>query len=230
MKPSGFLILLTAALLSSNVAVAADDPVPARGRVIDVASAEEWMRDVRPHVIAFFDENVYGQYPPKPMQLSFDLVECGPAFSGAAERRQYVVRSADVCGEHAFDVLVYLPAGQEAVPAFIYPNFSGNHSLVDDPAVRVYDGYPYAGKQRVRGERSDRAPVGEIVRKGFAFVTFCYGAIYPDYTPSMRDAAPDPVFRLFGKSIGWHLKTGPHSITHEDWRWFMDYARTELAW
>lgn len=176
MKPSGFLILLTAALLSSNVAVAADDPVPARGRVIDVASAEEWMRDVRPHVIAFFDENVYGQYPPKPMQLSFDLVECGPAFSGAAERRQYVVRSADVCGEHAFDVLVYLPAGQEAVPAFIYPNFSGNHSLVDDPA------------------------------------------------------APDPVFRLFGKSIGWHLKTGPHSITHEDWRWFMDYARTELAW
>lgn len=43
-------------------------------------------------------------------------------------------------------------------------------------------------------------------------------------------AADDPVFRLFGKSIGWHLKTGPHSITHEDWRWFMDYARTELAW
>ena len=38
------------------------------------------------------------------------------------------------------------------------------------------------------------------------------------------------VFRLFGKSIGWHVKAGPHSITHEDWRAFMDYARTVLKW
>ena len=40
----------------------------------------------------------------------------------------------------------------------------------------------------------------------------------------------EPVFRLFGKSIGWHLKKGPHSITHEDWRFFMDYARNTLKW
>ena len=151
-------------------------------------------RDARcPSVIEFFDANVYGRLPPKPARLTFDLVERGAAFGGAAERRQYVVRSGDACGTHAFDVLVYLPKATMTVPAFVYPNFSGNHSLVDDPAVRLFDGYPYGNKRRERGARKDRAPVEEIVRRGFAFATFCYGAVYPDYTPSTRDAAPDSV-------------------------------------
>jgi hypothetical protein len=360
------------------------------GAVCRATSAEQWMRDVRPRVIEFFDENVYGRLPPKPAKLSFDLVERGPAFGGAAERRQYVVRSADACGSHSFDALVYLPRSERPVPAFVYPNYSGNHSLVDDPEVRVFDGYPHGNKRRERGSRKDRAPVEEVVRRGFAFVTFCYGAVYPDYTPSKRDAAPDsvwtifpperrpkeilahptwawgsmrvrdlletipeieqtkvaiagqsrmgknaietgahderfalvcancggtkslkflpnlryphwfseklkkyvandklgqtveelvaqaaktpdpqydqpefaaciapralvisaatgdrwsppaasrmllesaePVFKLFGKSIGWHLKEGPHSITHEDWWFFLDYARKDLKW
>lgn len=179
-----------------------------------VASAEEWTRDVRPRVIEFFDANVYGQLPPKPAKLSFDLVERGPAFGGAAERRQYVVRSADACGEHAFDVLVYLPAGKGTVPAFVYPNFSGNHSLVDDPAVRVFDGHPFAGKQRERGARMDRAPVEEVVRRGFAFATFCYGAIYPDYTPTTRDAAPDSVWNIFPKE-----RHPQEILAHPTWSW-----------
>ncbi len=360
------------------------------GTVRRAASAEEWMREVRPRVIEFFDANIYGRLPPRPTKLSFDLVERGSAFGGAAERRQYAVRSADACGSHSFEVLVYLPHSGNPAPAFVYPNFSGNHSLVDDPSVRIFDGYPYGNKRYERGARKDRAPVEEIVRRGFAFATFCYGAIYPDYTPSTRDAAPDsvwrmfpkdrwprevlahptwswgsmrvrdlletipeidqakvaiagqsrmgknsietgvhderfklvcancggtkslkflpnlvyphwfseglkpyvardrlgqpvevliaqaakfpdplfdqaefaaciapralvisaatddrssppaasrmlldradPIFRLFGKSIGWHLKEGPQSITHEDWRFFMDYARNELKW
>ena len=42
--------------------------------------------------------------------------------------------------------------------------------------------------------------------------------------------AAEPAFRRYGKSIAWHLKKGPHSITHEDWRFFMDYARNTLGW
>ncbi len=373
--------MIRTALLASFIAT---------GALASATTTEEWTRDLRSRVIAFFDENVYGQLPPKPENLSFDLVERGVAFGGVAERRQYVVRSKDACGSHAFDVLVYLPKLTGHVPTFVYPNFSGNHSLVSDTSVRIFDGYPYGNRIRGRGERQDRAPVEEIVRRGFAFATFCYGAIYPDYTPSKRDAAPDsvwrifpeqarpkemlahptwtwgsmrvrdlleklpeiaqakvaivgqsrmgknsietgvhdtrfalvcancggtkslkflpnlrypywfseklkkyaacdklgqpvedlvaqaakfpdppfdqsafaaciapralvvsaatedkssppeasrmfikeaePVFRLFGKSIGWHLKKGPHSITHEDWRFFMDYARNTLKW
>ena len=39
-----------------------------------------------------------------------------------------------------------------------------------------------------------------------------------------------PVFKLFGKSIGWRVKKGHHAITHDDWNWFTDYARKELKW
>ena len=165
-------------------------------------------------VIEFFDANVYGRLPPKPARLTFDLVERGAAFGGAAERRQYVVRSGDACGTHAFDVLVYLPKATSPVPAFVYPNFSGNHSLVDDPAVRLFDGYPYGNKRRERGARKDRAPVEEIVRRGFAFATFCYGAVYPDYTPSMRDAAPDSVWRIFPKE-----RHPQEILAHPTWAW-----------
>ena len=372
------------AFLSLGAGVTGKDVLPVG------VDAWGWMQKVRPRVLEFFDANVYGRLPPKPARLAFDLVERGEAFGGAAERRQYVVRSGDAAGAHAFDVLVYLPRAAKPVPAFVYPNFSGNHSLVADPAVRLFDGYPYGNKRRERGARQDRAPVEEIVRRGFAFATFCYGAVYPDYTPSKRDAAPDsvwtifpperrpkeilahptwawgsmrvrdlletvpeidqtkvaiagqsrmgknaietgahderfalvcancggtkslkflpnlryphwfseklkkyvandklgqtveelvaqaaktpdpqydqaefaaciapralvisaatgdrwsppaasrmllesaePVFKLFGKSIGWHLKEGPHSITHEDWRFFLDYARKDLKW
>jgi hypothetical protein len=371
--------------------VAYDPPVLRMPDGTRISSAQDWQRKARAQIIDFFDRNIYGHLPPKPAKLAFELLEKGEAFGGVAERRQYAVRSADACGEHVFDVLVYLPKGTSApLPAFVYPNFSGNHSLVDDPAVRLFNGHPYGGKVRSRGERKDRAPVEEIVKGGFAFVTFCYGAIYPDYAPSKRDAAPEsvwtifpkerwpeevlahptwswgsmrvrdlletlpeidqrkvaiagqsrmgknaietgvhderfslvcancggtkslkflpnlifphwfsrnlqkyvminktgqtlealkaaaakrpdppfdqsafigciapramvvstatedttsrpeasqellreaePVFALFGKKIGWHLKKGAHSITHEDWRWFMDYARRELKW
>ena len=175
-------------------------------------------------VIEFFDENVYGRLPPKPARLAFDLLECGPAFGGAAERRQYAVRSEDACGAHSFDVLVYLPKADGPAPAFVYPNFSGNHSLVDDPAVRLFDGYPYGNKRRERGARQDRAPVEEIVRRGFAFVTFCYGALYPDYTPSIRDAAPDSVWRIFPKAA--HPK---EILAHPTWAWGSMRARDLVA-
>ena len=141
--------MIRTALLASFVAT---------GALASATTAEEWTRDIRPRVIAFFDENVYGRLPPKPAKLSLDLVEHGAAFDGSAERRQYVVRSEDVCGSHAFDVLVYLPKRTGPVPAFVYPNFSGNHSLVSDPAVRIFDGYPYGNRIRGRGERQDRAP------------------------------------------------------------------------
>ena len=136
-------------------------------------------------------------------------------FGGAAERRQYVVRSGDACGTHAFDVLVCLPKGAAgAVPAFVYPNFSGNHTLVDDPAVRLFEGHPFGNRPRARGERKDRAPVEEIVRRGFAFATFCYGAIYPDYAPSDRDAAPDSVWTIFPKER-WPREV----LAHPTWSW-----------
>ena len=358
---------------------------------VSALDATKWLQDVRPHVLEFFADGVYGRLPPIPAKLAFELVEKGEAFDGLAYRRQYVVHAADTRGGIDFNVLVYLPMGREktSIPAFVYPNFCGNWTLVDDPQVLPYKGFQYpGGRQYGRGSRPDRVCLKEILRRGYAFATFCFNEVYPDDvkrdtaaesvwrifdpadlpeenlahpawtwgsmrvrdllerlpeiaqdkvaivgqsrmgknaintgvldprfaltcancggTKSLRHLpnlmypqwfskrltkyvqtnqtglsveelerraarfprppfdqsayiaciAPramvisqatgdtfsrpegsralldeaDPVFRLFGKTIGWHLKEGKHSITHEDWRWFMDYAEKQLGW
>ena len=126
---SAFLL----AVLGSFSAVAADEKKPSPGECVAtnsleaylgrnppkdvlaladgtrIKTAEEWTAKVRPAVLKFFDEGVYGMMPPKPAKIDFRLVEFGYSFDGAARRRQYVIHSEDANGTHEFTVLVYLP-------------------------------------------------------------------------------------------------------------------------
>ena len=369
------------------------------GPDLKALTKEKWSDEVRPQVLRFFEEEVYGAQPPKPAKLEFELAEYGYAFKGLARRRQYVVHAEDAKGKLDFNVLVYLPLEMilpkelrgkgGTIPVFVYPNFCGNWTLTDDPKVFEYTGYNYPDKRdKKRGSRPDRVCVEEILRRGYGFATFCFNEVYPDdyardvtaesvwgifdpaalpeeklahpawtwgsirvrdllerlpeidqtkvaivgqsrmgknaintgvrdarfaltcancggtkslrHLPNLmypswfsrkltkyvqtdqtgltveeleRRAAPfprppfdqsayiaciapravvistatgdkvsrpegsralfeetEPVFNLYGKSLGWHIKEGKHSITHEDWRWFMDYAEKTLGW
>jgi len=186
-----------------------------------IKTAEEWTEKVRPAVLKFFDESVYGVMPPKPAKLDFDLVEFGYSFDGAARRRQYVIRSEDANGTHAFTVLVYLPRelyapekwrGPGHLPVFVYPNFSGNHTLSDDPAVLEYKGFAYKDKPSARGSRPDRVCVEELVKRGFAFATFCFNELSPDYM--VRDATAESVWRIFDPA-----KLPDEKLVHPAWSW-----------
>ena len=169
----------------------------------------------RSEIAAFFEREVYGKVPPKPAKLAFDLVEKGEAFGGLAERRQYRIVSTDGKGSHSFAVLVYLPKGAERpAPAFVYPNFSGNHSIVDDPAVAVETGAVFGGERRERGSRTDRIPVKRLLERGFALATFCYCSVYPDYAGTDRDAAPESVYAIFPEE----RLTKP-LLAHPAWSW-----------
>jgi len=169
----------------------------------------------REEILSWFEKNVYGAIPPKPAELSFVLAEKGEAFGGLAERRQYVVRARDAKGAHAFDVLVYLPRGAErSAPAFVYPNFSGNHSITPDESVKIDDGWVCGGKRRARGERVDRIPVRRILERGFALATFNYNAVYPDYAPEKKDAASDSVYAIFPEA-----KLKKPLLAHPAWSW-----------
>ena len=176
----------------------------------------------REKVLKFFHESVYGPPVPPPASLEFELRESGEAFDGFAERRQYAIRSRDAKGGHSFDVLVYLPKRTKGpVPTFVYPNMSGNHSLVDDPAVIEYAGHPIGGKRRARGSRTDRVPVREILNCGFAFATFCYGAVYPDYPD--RDAALESAYAIFPAE-----KLPKELLAHPIWSWGSSRVRDLL--
>ena len=157
-----------------------------------IASAADWEARAKPQIFEFFERNVYGKLPPMPRRLSFEKVESADdALDGLARRRQFRVVSADELGSHAFDVLVYLPKRAKGpVPAFVCPNFWGNHSLSDDPAVILPTSRVYRGKradEADRGRKSERIPVRDIVAKGFAIATFCASSVYADVGLGQHD-------------------------------------------
>jgi len=183
---------------------------------------EKWEQEVKPQVLTFFADDVYGHLPPKPAKLDFELVEYGYAFDGLARRRQYVVHAADSHGKLDFNVLVYLPhemrlpacrKGKGGIPAFVYPNFCGNWTLVSDPNVLPYTGWNYPDKRdKKRGSRPDRACVEEILRRGYAFATFCFNEVCPD--DLYRDVTADSVWRLFDPA-----KLPEERLFHAAWTW-----------
>ena len=173
-------------------------------------SAKDWMCRIRPHVLDFFDSEVFGPMPPRPARTRFELVEGGEAFGGAAVRRQFRVVSEDACGGHSFDVLLYIPAEAPFPrPAFVCPNFRGNHTVTDDQAVILSQCARYGGGEprgEERGGRAGRLPVRDILGAGFAVATFCHGAVFPDYTATPgRDSgagAGESVWRIFAARDG----------------------------
>ena len=182
----------------------------------------EWEGKTRPAILEFFDNEVYGHYPPKPAKLEFELVEYGYAFDGLARRRQYVVHAADARGKLDFNVLVYLPReallpgcrrGTGGIPAFVYPNFSGNWTLTDDPRVFEYGGWRYPeDKKRGRGSRPDRVCVKEILGRGYAFATFCFNELFPD--DYFRDTVPESIWGIFDPA-----KLPTETLAHPAWSW-----------
>lgn len=151
-----------------------------------IASAAEWNAKAKPQIFAFFEKNVYGSLPPKPAKVEFVEIErSDDALGGLAKRRQYQIVSTDAEGTHAFDVLVYLPkAAKGTVPAFVCPNFSGNHSITDDPGVKLPTCRIYKGVKATeegRGGRPERIPVRDIVARGLAIATFCHSNLYVDH-------------------------------------------------
>ena len=182
-----------------------------------IASAAEWTAKAKPQIFSFFEKNVYGHLPPPPAKLERIPVESSDdALEGTAKRRQFCIVSTDVGGTHAFDVLVYLPkAATGKVPVVVCPNFSGNHSIVDDPAVRLPQGKVYLGKTATdadRGLRPDRIPVREIVAKGFALATFCHSELYADYGPN-HPAPDESIWRIFAPD-----RRGP-ALALTAWAW-----------
>lgn len=164
--------------------------------------------------LSWFEENVYGRPLPKPARVGFHLTEGGDAFGGLATRRQYVVTAADKAGDFSFEALVYLPKGAEGpVAAFVYPNFSGNHSIVDDPAVPVRE-IPMADPQSAHGARTNRIPVRRLLERGFAVATFSYNTVCPDLG-NFHDSSPESCYRIYPDEV----QGSKPRLAHPAWSW-----------
>ncbi len=158
-----------------------------------VENATHWSENRRPELVELFKTYVYGEAPPKPEGLRFEELEVDRnALGGKATRKQVRVHFNDKADGPTMDLLLYVPnTGKAPYPAFLGLNFGGNHTIHDDPDIRVTESWvrndpkrkaeDHRASEDGRGAASSRWPVERILDRGYALATAYYGDIDPDF-------------------------------------------------
>jgi hypothetical protein len=146
-----------------------------------VTSAADWQTKRAPELRRLFQTEYFGAEP----AVRFAPVARLLHENKATGLQEWAVTLAD--GAPPVHVLLALPAGKPK-GLFVGLNFSGNHSLTDDPGVRVPDALTlpkYATEKgrttaAARGKFADTWPLATIRERGYAVATAHYGEVVPD--------------------------------------------------
>jgi len=188
-----------------------------------VSSPEEW-GGRRREILDIFQREMYGIMPPS-MPVYVELLEEGLSVGRTAVRRQYRMTFSKDGSGPVINWLILCPRDISGpFPAIMMLNFYGNHTVLTDKEVIVPDCWldsdNYAGAdnkplESARGALAGRStdtvfPVDEIISRGYAFVTACYGEVSadPDATPLQGDFARGGVYSLWNEDKGRDDDTG----------------------
>jgi len=156
-----------------------------------VKSAKVWNSKQRPEILKKFTDEVYGKVPGHLAISEVKVWETTTdALKGKAVRRQLSLFFRKGDRNLEVNVLMYLPRSTAKVPVFLAYNFSGNHAVINDPAIRLTEAWvnndPSTGTinnqvtEQSRGSDSNSWPVEEIIDSGYGLVTLYYGEVDPD--------------------------------------------------
>lgn len=246
-QPTRSVLAPAAALLLTTAAVGADfpavDKLPARAELPDplvslsgtrILSKDQWQRERRPELKALFQHYMYGQLP-APLEVTAKVErEDHKALGGKATLREVMVAfgSAEMPPIH---LLLVVPNQRKGpAPVFVGMNFSGNHALVSDPAVRLPTAWMYPNRKGVvknratdagRGTEIDTWALEQSIDRGYAVATFYSGDVDPDRA-DVREGV-QPHLRKLGL-----LKPGPQEAASiAVWAWgihrAVDYLVTD---
>jgi hypothetical protein len=170
-----------------------------------VWDGQSWRERRRPEILEMFRKYVYGRAPVgMPENMTFNVFDTERnALSGKAIRKQVNVNFTGKEGGPSMDILIYLPGGAEKpVRTFVILNFGGNHTINDDPSIKLSESWMRPGREGVvenrasedsRGRASSRFPVEAILGRGYGLATVYYGDIDPDYHDGFKNGV-HPVF------------------------------------
>ncbi len=194
-----YLNCVTSVSAQSFVANYDETHVPAYQlpELIDSATAEAadfetaW-KHRRELLLQLFAQQMYGTAPSSDYSLSCEKLESGPSCDGAALRQQWRVTISTAHGALPIDLLVFTPAvSPAAVPTLLCLNFSGNHTVSNDPEIRVTQSWVRENEgAKTDGNRATAAgrgavgphwPIAEVIAAGMGVATAHYGDIDPDF-------------------------------------------------
>ncbi|OQP62586.1 hypothetical protein A3860_28255 [Niastella vici] len=155
------------------------------------ANSREWMQVQRPYIFHLYEENQFGRFPSKKINIRYRLLETDKnALGGTATRKQVRIFLHPADSSVYTDLLLYIPNQVKGpVPVFLGYNFSGNHTVSTDNNIILGNRWV---PSRARGAVNNRATeasrgadtaswqVSTILVKGFAIATAYYGDLEPD--------------------------------------------------
>jgi len=170
-----------------------------------VKSREDWDQKRRPELKALFQHYMYGVIPARPAQISFETKATHADFLGGAATLKLVTISFGSTVAPRIDLMVVTPnAARERVPVFLTMNFCGNHAITGDARVPLARGWLYnsckgctnnAATEAARGGQAGDWPLDEIIRRGYAFASFCSSDVDSD-----RADVSDGIYRWLATS------------------------------
>lgn len=213
------------------------DPLKA-GDGSPVRDAADWTARRRPELLRLFEEEVYGRVPGHPEEMTFATSgPAGPALGGLAVRKQVTVLLTENGITVPVEVLIYLPAHRHGrVPLFLGLNFYGNHTIQDDPGIKLPSSWlpdrPELGiaghraTEAGRGKAASRWPVPRILGRGFGVATAYCGDLDPDFDDGFANGV-HPLFYRAGQRCPDPTEWG----TIGAWAWglsrILDYLETD---
>ncbi len=184
-----------------------------------VRSAEEWTRKRRPELLQLFKDVMYGELPPLPDRVRYELLsEKKDARGGKAVRREVRIHFEMKDGRsHHADLLYYFPAKADGpVPVFVGLTFHGNQVVTDEPDIGItgtagdIEGRPI---DRTHGAQTRRFPIDLLLERGYALAVASYHDIFPDRLDGWKDS----IYRLFFSGEQLQRPAGYSSIGA--WAW-----------
>lgn len=156
-----------------------------------IRNLKQWEKIRKPEILHLFQQEVFGKVPGK-LEISEVVVHenDGEALGGLAVRKQLDLIFRRNNQEISIGLLIYLPKADEKVPVFLGYNFMGNHTIINDPDIRLSQSWihdnPSLGvihnqiTEQSRGVQDNRWNVEEIIKAGYGLATAYYGDVDPD--------------------------------------------------
>jgi hypothetical protein len=179
------------------------------GEIIRTSSAWEQLR--RPEILKLFETNMYGRVAPAARQIAanFTIVDQDRhALGGKAVRKQVTL----ALPSQTLTMLIYLPVSSKRVPVFLALNFTGNETILPDPAIRLSEIWDpktkthHTASEQSRGS-STQWQVEKMLARGYGLATIYYQEIEPDFPggieQGVRAPYPQPAPDQWGAIGAW---------------------------
>lgn len=207
-----------------------------------VQGAGAWYKLRRQQILHLFHTNVYGRTPARLADMHFEVFDTDRyALGNTATRKQVTVYFSGRRDSPKMDLLIYLPNNApKPVPLILTLNFTGNHTVISDPEVKLGIVWAWSGKICHRASEKSRGSgkvgsiglidwpgaVAKILAHGFGVATAYYGDIEPDFEGGWRHG----VRALFREPTGIRSGTDEWGAIGA-WAWglsrAMDYLETD---